>query len=99
MAPPARAANGNDAAGYTMEEVPIDRKASQLALAAMASSISASGIGSSNQTTSGRSRPPQLGHLGGTSLVFAQSAMIVPSSKHFVREMLPCSSMTFRLPA
>ena len=77
----------------------MDKNTSQAVLARNASSISASGNSSSNQTTSGRSSPPQFGHLGGTSPVSCQLGIEVPSLKHFVRVMLPWSSITLRLPA
>lgn len=77
----------------------MEKKTSQCVLAIPAWRIPVSGIGSSNQTTSGRSRPPQAGHFGGTSPVSSQRETTVPSSKHLVRVMLPCNSMTFRLPA
>jgi hypothetical protein len=61
----------------------MERKTSQFALAILAWRISFSGIGSSNQTTSGRNKPPQAGHFGGTSPVSFQAETIVPSSKHW----------------
>ena len=77
----------------------MEKKTSQVVLAVVARSISVSGSASSNQTTSGRKRPPQFGHLGGTSPVslkyfYDDRAFI---ENHFVREMFPCSSMKTRV--
>ena len=45
-------------------DVPTEKKTSQCVLAAVARCISSAGIGSSNQTTSGRNNAPQAGHFG-----------------------------------
>src|SRR5262249_31596395 len=53
------------AAGYTTDEVPTTRQISQSSARSAASSA-ATGIASPNQTTPGRSFPPQCGQGGGS---------------------------------
>ncbi len=98
-APAWRAKWGSDAAGSTTADVPMLKNTWAFWAACMACSIASAGRFSPNQTTSGRSRPPQLGHLGGISPPAAQVSITSPCSEHLVRRMLPCSSITWGLPA
>ncbi len=51
-----------------------------------------------NHTTSGLRAAPHDGQTGGDS-VSSYSSTSMPSTEHFVRRMLPCNSITSRLPA
>src|SRR5215216_5586787 len=98
-APAGSASNGSEAAGCTSPDVPTDKKRSQLWAASKASPSASAGSASPNQTTSGRKEAAQRGQEGGTSVSSARGSTTTPSREHFERQMLPCSSTTFRLPA
>ncbi len=62
-APACLANSGKLAAGWTSPEVPIEKKTSHVREACMAVASSSLGSNSPNQTTSGRSFPPQVGQV------------------------------------
>lgn len=91
--------NGIDAAGWTREDVPIDKSRSHDKAASSASSRIDSGKDSPNHTTSGRIKLPQTGQRGGPLPVMLNSFMEWSFAKHLFRQILPWSSNTILLPA
>ena len=89
IARPDAATSARPAAGYTSEDVPMERNTSQSAAAENAQDSASSGIASPNQTTSGRRSAPQTGQGGGDGPSSSKVSQSVPSVEHRDRMMLP----------
>ena len=105
--PAAIARSVSEAAGWTRDEVPIQKNTSQRLADSQAESHSRSGSLSPNQTTPGRTRAAQDLQRGGSMRVVPEGGCgselpSVYGSRHFSqygRRISPCKCSTSRLPA